>query len=94
MHKLVKRQPAACLDDGLADVGSERVLVGVVVVCGHGVIVAGLGWECGGKNTGARIRERTQKAQKLRRSRKREYQNCFGKGLNQCLCGLRGINGW
>ena len=53
MHKLVKRQPAACLDDGLADVGSERVLVGVVVVCGHGVIVAGLGWERGGKNTGA-----------------------------------------
>ena len=70
MHKLVKRQPAACLDDGLADVGSERVLVGVVVVCGHGVIVAGLGWECGGKNTGADAKgaEVTQKPQK-------KYQN-------------------
>ena len=55
-----------------------------------------LGWnECGGErrgrrgNTGANAKgaEVTQKSQK-------GIPKLFGKGLNQCLCGLQGINGW
>ena len=55
-----------------------------------------LGWnECGSErrgrkgNTGANAEgaEVAQKSQK-------EYQNCLENGLNPCLCGLQGINGW
>ena len=55
-----------------------------------------LGWnECGSErrgrkgNTGANAEgaEVAQKSQK-------EYQNCLENALNQCLCGLQGINGW
>ena len=40
-------------------------------------------------NTGANAEgaEVAQKSQK-------EYQNCLENALNQCLCGLQGINGW
>ena len=51
--------------------------------------------ECGSErrgrrgNTGANAEgaEVAQKSQK-------EYQNCLENALNQCLCGLQGINGW
>ena len=39
------------------------------------------------------MRGRTQRAQRLRRSRRRNTR-LFKNALNQCLCGLQGINGW
>ena len=45
--------------------------------------------------------QRAQKKYRVERKRRKGYAEVaegipklFGKGLNQCLCGLQGINGW